>query len=53
MHRRLFLEGSLTAGLASMGSFAGLFSARAAAEAVQRQGKKCILLWLCGAAEPV
>jgi hypothetical protein len=49
MHRRLFLEGSLAAGVASMGSFAGLFSAQAAAEAVQRQGKKCILLWLCGA----
>ncbi len=49
MHRRLFLEGSLTSGAVSLGSFAGLFSARALAEDVKRQGKKCILLWLCGA----
>jgi len=49
MHRRLFLEGSLAAGAASMGSFAGLFSAQAIADEVKKQGKKCILLWLCGA----
>ena len=49
MHRRLFLEGSLTAGAASLGSFSGLFSAQAVADEVKQRGKKCILLWLCGA----
>ena len=49
IHRRLFLEGSLAAGAATLGSFSGLFSATAIAEEANRRGKKCILLWLCGA----
>ncbi len=49
LHRRLFLQGSLAAGAASVGSFSGLFSIPAFAEAAKRQQKHCILLWLCGA----
>ena len=49
MHRRLFLEGSLAGGALSAASFSGLFSVPAFAEQSQRRGKKCILLWLCGA----
>ncbi|MCA9086497.1 MAG: DUF1501 domain-containing protein [Planctomycetaceae bacterium] len=49
MHRRLFLQGSMAAGAAAVGSFSGLFSIPALAEETKRQGKKCILLWLCGA----
>ncbi|MEE2640776.1 MAG: DUF1501 domain-containing protein [Planctomycetota bacterium] len=48
LHRRLFLQGSMAMGAASTGSFSGLFSVPALAEEVQRQNKKCILLWLCG-----
>jgi hypothetical protein len=48
LHRRLFLQGSL-AGAASIASFQGLFSVPALGETVRRQGKRCILLWLCGA----
>jgi hypothetical protein len=48
LHRRLFLQGSL-AGAASIASFQGLFTLPAHAETVKQQGKKCILLWLCGA----
>jgi len=47
-HRRLFLQGS-AAGMASVGSFSGLFSIPAFAEAAKREQKHCILLWLCGA----
>ena len=47
LHRRLFLEGAM-AGAASTASFSGLFSIPALAEEVQRQAKRCILLWLCG-----
>jgi hypothetical protein len=49
LHRRLFLQGTMAAGTASVASFNGLFSIPAAAEQAKRQGKKCILLWLCGA----
>ncbi|QDV22391.1 DUF1501 domain-containing protein [Aureliella helgolandensis] len=48
LHRRLFLQGSM-AGAASVASFQSLFSVPAFAETVQRRGKRCILLWLCGA----
>ena len=49
MHRRLFLGGTLSAGVASVASFSGLFSIPAIADEAKRSGKKCILLWLCGA----
>lgn len=49
IHRRLFLQGSMLASAASVASFNGLFSIPALAEETKRQGKKCILLWLCGA----
>jgi len=49
LHRRLFLQGSMAAGCASVASYAGLFSIPALAEQTRRDGKKCILLWLCGA----
>ena len=49
LHRRLFLQGSMAAGTASVASFSGLFSIPAIADETKRQGKKCILLWLCGA----
>jgi hypothetical protein len=48
LHRRLFLQG-LTAGATSLASFGGLFSVPAFAEQAKREGKRCILLWLCGA----
>jgi hypothetical protein len=48
LHRRLFLQGSM-ASAASVASFQGLFTLPAHAAAVKAQGKKCILLWLCGA----
>ena len=48
MHRRLFLQGSL-AGAASVASFQSLFSVPAFAESAKARGKRCILLWLCGA----
>jgi hypothetical protein len=50
LHRRRFLQGVGTAGLGSVvTSFAGLFSSPAFAEDVKKKGKRCILLWLCGA----
>lgn len=49
LHRRMFLQGTMAAGAASVGSFSGLFSLPALAEETKRKGKKCILLWLCGA----
>ena len=49
VHRRLFLQGAFASGAASVASFNGLFSIPALAEETRRQGKKCILLWLCGA----
>jgi hypothetical protein len=48
LHRRLFLQGT-AAGAASVASFSGLFSVPALAEQAKREGKKCLLLWLCGA----
>ncbi len=39
----------MAAGAASVASFNGLFSIPALAEETKRRGKKCILLWLCGA----
>ncbi|MGB7343463.1 MAG: DUF1501 domain-containing protein [Pirellulaceae bacterium] len=49
LHRRLFLQGTMAAGAASVASFNGLFSVPALAAETKRSGKKCILLWLCGA----
>jgi hypothetical protein len=49
LHRRLFLQGTLAAGAASISSFGGLFSVPAFAIEAKRQQKHCILLWLCGA----
>ena len=49
IHRRKFLTGLGAAGVVSVGSWAGLFSVPALAEAARRRGKHCILLWLCGA----
>ena len=49
IHRRMFLGGSMAAGTASVASFNGLFSIPAIADETRRNGKKCILLWLCGA----
>jgi hypothetical protein len=48
LHRRLFLQGTAAGAAASL-SFAGLFTSAAAADEAKRSGKKCILLWLCGA----
>lgn len=39
----------MAAGAASVASFNGLFSIPAVADEAKRKGKKCILLWLCGA----
>ncbi len=49
VHRRLFLQGALASGVASVASFNGLFSIPTLADEAKRRGKKCILLWLCGA----
>ena len=49
VHRRLFLQGSAAAGVASAMSYSGLFSIPAFAEQAKREQKHCILLWLCGA----
>ncbi len=49
VHRRLFLQGAFASSVASVASFSGLFSIPSLAEETKRQGKKCILLWLCGA----
>src|SRR5436190_21994495 len=49
MHRRLFLQGVMGAGAASLLSWNGLFSLPAFAAEAKRQQKHCILLWLCGA----
>lgn len=50
LHRRRFLQGMGTAGVASLvTSWAGLFSSPAFAEELKRRQKRCILLWLCGA----
>jgi hypothetical protein len=39
----------MAANAASVASFSGLFSIPVLADEVRREGKKCILLWLCGA----
>ena len=49
LHRRLFLQGLAGAGATSLMSWNGLFSFPAFAEQAKKRGKKCILLWLCGA----
>ena len=49
VHRRMFLQGSMAAGAASVASYSGLFSIPTVADEVKKHGKKCILLWLCGA----
>ena len=49
VHRRMFLQGSMAASAASVASFSGLFSIPAIAQQTRHSGKKCILLWLCGA----
>jgi hypothetical protein len=45
----LFLQGLAGAGMTSMLSWSGLFNAQTFAEQAKREGKHCILLWLCGA----
>lgn len=49
LHRRLFLQGLVGAGAASVLSWTGLFTPAALAQEAKKQGKHCILLWLCGA----
>src|SRR3954469_1899111 len=49
LHRRLFLQGMMGAGAASLMSWNGLFSLPAFAAEAKKQQKHCILLWLCGA----
>ena len=49
LHRRLFLQGLVGAGVASLMSWNGLFSLPAFAAEAKKQEKHCILLWLCGA----
>lgn len=49
MHRRKFLEGLAGGSAISMMSWAGLFTPQVFADMAKRQGKHCILLWLCGA----
>jgi len=49
IHRRKFLQGIAGAGAFSLMSWGGLFSLPAFAEQAKRSGKRCILLWLCGA----
>ncbi len=49
LHRRLFLKGLTGGALAATTSFSGLFHSRLFAEETKRAGKRCILLWLCGA----
>ncbi|MES2706034.1 MAG: DUF1501 domain-containing protein [Verrucomicrobiota bacterium] len=50
IHRRKFLQGMGTAGMASLvTSWAGLFSSPAFAEQMKKKEKRCIMLWLCGA----
>lgn len=50
LHRRLFLKGLAGAGgAAAVSSFTGLFENPAFAAETRRAGKRCILLWLCGA----
>lgn len=49
IHRRKLLQGALAGGAASILSWSGLFNVPAFAQEAQRRGKRCILLWLCGA----
>ncbi|MEM7313677.1 MAG: DUF1501 domain-containing protein [Planctomycetota bacterium] len=49
LHRRLFLEGTMSGATAAAMSFSGLFSIPAFADQMKQQEKRCILLWLCGA----
>jgi len=49
LHRRLFLRGLAASGATALGSFGGLFTHPALAQAARRSQKNCLLLWLCGA----
>jgi len=49
LHRRLFLRGLAATGATTLGSFGGLFTHPALAQAARRSQKNCLLLWLCGA----
>lgn len=49
IHRRKFLQGLVAGGAISTLSWSGLFSSRVFAEETRKAGKRCILLWLCGA----
>lgn len=49
LHRRLFLKGLGAGGAAAVASFSGLFESPSFAAATRKAGKRCILLWLCGA----
>ncbi len=48
-HRRKFLRGLAGGTLATVASFQGLFHNPGFAAATKKAGKRCILLWLCGA----
>jgi len=49
LHRRLFLKGLSGGALATAASFHGLFHNPVRAAETKKAGKRCILLWLCGA----
>lgn len=49
LHRRLFLKGLAASGATAIGSFSGLFTHPAFAQAARKAQKNCLLLWLCGA----
>jgi len=47
--RRMFLKGIVgTAGGSALANWGGLFNSRTIAADAQRQGKRCILLWMAG-----
>ncbi len=49
LHRRLFLKGLAGGTAAAATSFHGLFHHPVRAAETKKAGKRCILLWLCGA----
>ena len=53
MHRRRFLQGMGSGLGASMFSWSGLMTPKVFAEIAKQQQKRCILLWLCGAPQPI
>src|SRR5690348_11013584 len=52
--RRAFLKSTLvTAGGLTVANWGGLFNTQAVAAEAQRQGKRCILLWMNGGASQI